>query len=371
MKKLKQPIFFHPAKSKKHPFSFCQSANNAYICKCECWHCQANEDTTVMKYALLPDEKPRRLTFYLAMEEYLARKVGDCEWFFMWQVKPTVIFGRHQLMENEVNMNYCRAHGIETYRRKSGGGCVYADMGNVMLSYVTSSKDMHLTYNRYVNLVALALWKMGVEAKVSGRNDILIDGRKVSGSAFHRMPEGSIVHGTLLYDTQMEHMVGSLTPSGEKLQSKGVASVRQHITLLREHTGKSLPEVMAVLRSTFCDGEQRLTDADVERIETLEQDYLSTDFILGNNPRHTILRHRRVEGVGSMEARMEIKNNLVKAITLTGDFFHTGDVETILQPLRGIPFTREAIEAALPEDLGKTIRNLTREQFIQLLIPNE
>ena len=97
MKKLKQPIFFHPAKSKKHPFSFCQSANNAYICKCECWHCQANEDTTVMKYALLPDEKPRRLTFYLAMEEYLARKVGDCEWFFMWQVKPTVIFGRHQL----------------------------------------------------------------------------------------------------------------------------------------------------------------------------------------------------------------------------------------------------------------------------------
>lgn len=323
-----------------------------------------------MKYVLLPDEKPHRLTFYLAMEEYLVRKVGDFDLFFMWQVRPTVIFGRHQLMENEVNMDYCRTHGIETYRRKSGGGCVYADMGNVMLSYVTSDKDMHLTYNRYVNLVALALWKLGVEAKVSGRNDVLIEGRKVSGSAFHRMPGGSIVHGTLLYDTQMEHMVGSLTPSGEKLQSKGVESVRQHITLLREHTEKSLPEVMAVFRSTFCDGEQCLTNADVESIEALEQDYLSADFIHGSNPRHTILRRLRVEGVGSMEARLEINHNVVKTITLTGDFFHTGDVETILQPLHGIPFTHEAIKAALPDDLGGAIRNLTREQFLQLLAPD-
>ena len=105
-----------------------------------------------MQYIALPDEKTRRLSFYLAMEEYVARRLNtadDC--FFMWQVKPTVIFGRNQLIEAEVNLEFCRKKGIETYRRKSGGGCVYADMSNVMFSYVTRDEQVNLTFNRYIN----------------------------------------------------------------------------------------------------------------------------------------------------------------------------------------------------------------------------
>ena len=104
----------------------------------------------------------RRLSFYLAMEEYVARRLNtgdDC--FFMWQVEPTVIFGRNQLIENEVNLDYCRQRGIATFRRKSGGGCVYADMGNVMLSYVTRDENVHFTFNKYINLVALVLYMTG------------------------------------------------------------------------------------------------------------------------------------------------------------------------------------------------------------------
>ena len=90
-----------------------------------------------MKYISLPDQHTRRLSFYLAMEEYVARHLSEPDCFFMWQVEPSVIFGRNQVMENEVNIDYCRANGIHIYRRKSGGGCVYADMDNVMLSLVT------------------------------------------------------------------------------------------------------------------------------------------------------------------------------------------------------------------------------------------
>ena len=95
---------------------------------------QKNE---TMIYVALPTNQNRRLTFYLAMEEYVARHFDGNDYFFMWQVEPTVIFGRNQLIENEVNMDYCHKHGINTFRRKSGGGCVYADMDNIMFSYIT------------------------------------------------------------------------------------------------------------------------------------------------------------------------------------------------------------------------------------------
>ena len=96
-----------------------------------------------MRYIVLKgDQGARRLSFYLAMEEYVARHIDEDDLFFMWQVRPTVIFGRNQSLENEVNVDYCRANEIEMYRRKSGGGCVYADMGNVMLSYI-SKEETH------------------------------------------------------------------------------------------------------------------------------------------------------------------------------------------------------------------------------------
>ena len=141
-----------------------------------------------MIYIALPEtDTIRRLSFYLATEEHVARHMDLDEAFFMWQVNPSVIFGRNQLIENEVNIDYCRSHNIETYRRKSGGGCVYADRSNVMFSYVTKDENVSLTFNRYVNLVALVLCRLGIDARATGRNDILIDGRKVSGNAFYHV----------------------------------------------------------------------------------------------------------------------------------------------------------------------------------------
>ena len=227
-----------------------------------------------MKYIALPNEKERRLSFYLAMEEWVARRLDEPECFFMWQVAPTVIFGRNQVMENEVNVDYCHKKGIQMFRRKSGGGCVYADKGNVMLSYVCDGDNVGFTFNKFINMLLLVLRRMGVEATSTSHNDVMIGERKVSGTAFYHLPGRNIVHSTFLYDTDMENMLHAITPSREKLQRKGVESVRQRITLLKDYTDMSLEEVKSLIRTTLCVGERVLTLSEVDEIERLEEKYL-------------------------------------------------------------------------------------------------
>jgi lipoic acid synthetase/lipoate-protein ligase A len=232
-----------------------------------------------MKYLLLPETKDRSLAFYLAMEEYVARQMDESDCFFMWQVKPSVIFGRNQVVENEVNVDYCRANGISMYRRKSGGGCVYADMDNLMLSYVSADGNVNFAFHKFINMVLLVLRKMGVEATGTSHNDVLIGGSKVCGTACYHVCGKSIVHSTMLYDTNMQHMTHAITPSQEKLQKKGIESVRQRITLLKDHTTMSLDEIKTLIRNTLCTDERLLTASEVADIEQLEQSYLEQEFI--------------------------------------------------------------------------------------------
>ena len=232
-----------------------------------------------MKYIALPTKENRQLSFYLAMEEYVARHMKEPDCFFMWQVAPTVIFGRNQVVENEVNLEYCREHDIRVVRRKSGGGCVYADMDNLMLSMVTDGDNVGFTFNRFVTMIQLALHKIGVSATSTAHNDIMIGDRKVCGTAFYQLPGRSIVHSTMLYDTNMQHMLNAITPSAEKLEKKGIQSVRQRITLLKDHTSLSLDEIKQKIRDTLCDGDLVLTEEQVAGIEEIEQTYLKQDFI--------------------------------------------------------------------------------------------
>ena len=232
-----------------------------------------------MKYVALPFTGTRRLSFFLAMEEYVARHLDESDSFFMWQVEPTVILGRNQVVENEVNLDYCREHGIHVVRRKSGGGCVYADMDNVMLSFVTSEENVGIAFNHFVNMVLLVFRKMGIEATGSTHNDIMIGDRKVCGTACYHVNRRSIVHSTLLYDTNMAHMLHAITPGPEKLEKKGIQSVRQRITFLKDYTSLGLDEVKTLIRDTLCVDERMLTAEEVAGIEQLEQQYLREDFI--------------------------------------------------------------------------------------------
>lgn len=323
-----------------------------------------------MVYIQLPNEEERQLSFYLAMEEYVARETDVRDAFFIWQVEPSVIFGRNQLIENEVNIGYCKRNGVRMFRRKSGGGCVYADKSNMMLSFITSSDYVCLTYNRYIMMVVEALRKIGIDARANGRNDIMIEGRKVSGNAFYHIPGRSIVHGTMLYDTDMRNMTACITPDDEKLLSKGVKSVRQHIALLKDYTTMSLDEIRESIIKSICDSTLTLREEDIEKISNIEKEYLSEEFIYGNNPRYTLTRKRRIEGVGTIEARMEVKNGTIRDIDLKGDFFLTGDIDIIRKALKGKQLVKEQVVAALPDNIGDIIMNLGKEEMAEVLTEN-
>ena len=233
-----------------------------------------------MTYVALPMKELRRLSFYLAMEEYVARNLNlDEDLFFLWQVEPSVIFGRHQVIENEVNLDYCRDHNIQFFRRKSGGGCVYADMSNVMMSYITRSDEVTTTFSHYMAMICSMLQELGLEATSTQNNDILIGERKVSGNAYYHIPGHSIVHGTMLFDTDMEHMLHAITPPQVKLDKHGVQSVRQRITLLREHTHLTIDAFKTYVREHLCNKELLLTAEDILSIEALEQEYLCHSFL--------------------------------------------------------------------------------------------
>lgn len=230
----------------------------------------------MMKNIILSDKKERSLAFYLAMEEFVARTIED-EAFFVWRVAPTVIIGRNQDLEAEVNLDYCRKHGVKVVRRKSGGGCVYSDMGNIMISFISRRGEVQEVFDRYLSSFTACLRSLGLKAEKSGRNDILVDGRKVSGNAFHQLPDRSIVHGTLLYDTDFDALETAIRPPVEKLERHGVASVRQRVENLKEYLDcKIMPSVEELERyivDYFCDGVIELCDENTDEIEKNSSEY--------------------------------------------------------------------------------------------------
>jgi lipoic acid synthetase/lipoate-protein ligase A len=152
-------------------------------------------------------------------------------------------------------------------------------MDNLMWSFITSEENVNFAFNRFINMVLLVLRKMGIEATGTSHNDVMIGDRKVCGTACYHLEGRSIVHSTMLYDTNMEHMLHAITPSREKLQKKGISSVRQRITLLKDYTSLSLDDVKTPIRETLCQGSRMLTHAEVADIETLEKTYLKEEFI--------------------------------------------------------------------------------------------
>ena len=180
------------------------------------------------------------LQAYLDAEQALAahfaemtNKQQQAGLFMVWQSPPTVIYGRNQVAEQEVNLDFCRKRGIAVVQRKSGGGCVYSDPGNVMVSMIVRPGPVEEVFPRQMERIAGFLRSLGLAAEVSGRNDILVDGRKVSGNAYCKTPTADIVHGTLLFDVDFDILERAITPSAEKLGRHGVASVRSRVDNLR------------------------------------------------------------------------------------------------------------------------------------------
>ena len=328
-----------------------------------------------MKYILLP--KPdtiHQLPFYFAVEEYVARHYTDDDYFMGWRVNPTVMLGRNQLIDNEVNTDYCKEHKIDIFRRKSGGGCIYADKGCIQFSYISRSVNANKAFADYMQRMADLLKGLKIDAQLSGRNDILINGTKVSGCAFYQLSNRSVLHNSLLFDTQLDHLSNALTPAKEKLQSKGVASVRQRVTNVATYTQLDILAFMDYVRQEMCGTEVlELTEEDMKGVAEIEKELSSDNFVYGKNPKYSLVRKHRFEGVGTLEAHIELKNNIIGSINMVGDYFLLGDIDhDFLSLLKGCEFTREAVEERLEDiDLSTIIRGLKLRQFLRLLFGRE
>lgn len=328
-----------------------------------------------MKYILLP--KPdtiHQLPFYFAIEEYVARHYTDDDYFMGWRVNPTVMLGRNQLIDNEVNTDYCKEHKIDIFRRKSGGGCIYADKGCIQFSYISRSVNANKAFADYMQRMADLLKGLKIDAQLSGRNDILINETKVSGCAFYQLSNRSVLHNSLLFDTQLDHLSNALTPAKEKLQSKGVASVRQRVTNIATYTQLDILAFMDYVRQEMCGTEVlELTEEDMKGVAEIEKELSSDDFVYGKNPKYSLVRKHRFEGVGTLEAHIELKNNIIGSINMMGDYFLLGDIDhDFLSLLKGCEFTREAVEERLEDlDLSTIIRGLKLRQFLRLLFGRE
>lgn len=170
---------------------------------------------------------------YLALEAEMVKTIAEPT-LFTWIVEPTVIYGRHQLREQEVNEAYCASHGVRVVQRQSGGGCVYADRGNLMVSFVSPSTHSQEVFDAFLALLSGALRDLGYDAVTTAHNDVLVAGRKVSGTACYTTPTGTVVHASMLYDVNLDALEQAITPSEAKLAKHAVSSVRQRVRNLRD-----------------------------------------------------------------------------------------------------------------------------------------
>lgn len=333
-----------------------------------------------MKHPVLCDNAVRPLPFYLAMEEWVAEELPAADYFFAWRVHPTVICGRNQDIEAEVALDYCRAEGIDVVRRRSGGGCVYADMNNWMFSYITPSTGVEATFGRYTSMIAAMLGSLGFEARATGRNDLVIGDRKVAGNAFYSLPGRSIVHGTMLCDIDFGRMARAITPSKAKMQSKAVTSVASRVTSLKaEGLTMTVEEFGRYAVDFLTRGDDILVDAvAVARIERRALAYRDPEYFRGRRrtaesdaPRPDIERTAYIEGTGQVTALLYLDTaRRIRNVVFTGDFFVLGDLEgELAAQLRSVEYSEDALSRAIaamhPE---RVIAGLTGEKLLRLLI---
>ena len=266
--------------------------------------------------------------FNLAAEQHVFEALPrDRSYLMLWQNDNAVIIGKYQNTLAEINKPFVDAHGIRVVRRLSGGGAVYHDLGNLNFTFITDAGDLEtLDLHLFCQPIVSAL--AGVEAEVNGRNDITIDGKKFSGNAQYLRGGRIMHHGTLLFDSDLSIVSQALAVDEEKIRAKGLRSVRSRVNNIRHCLPQpcSLPEFRQLLLETYVQesgGESyRLSDEDLAAIERLRENrYARWDWNYGKSPECTLLRRRRFEGCGTVEAQLLLENGRIAALRFQGDFF--------------------------------------------------
>ncbi|MDD3312141.1 lipoate--protein ligase [Pseudodesulfovibrio sp.] len=313
-------------------------------------------------------------TFNLAAEEWLMTRTGD-EIFMLWRNQPAVIVGRNQNTLSEIDEDFTRSRGIPVVRRMSGGGAVFHDLGNINFTFIQNgSPEGGLDFQRFTAPIQRALLSMGVHAEFSGRNDLLIEGRKFSGNAQHFHRNRVLHHGTLLFASDMTDLSGALRVDPEKYRDKAVKSVRSRVTNISSH----LPEPMEVTAfitalMAFVSGSadqagMALSNEETLAIEQLaEERYRTWDWNFGSSPAYNFSRRTRTPG-GLLDVHLYVKKGVITEVRLYGDYFGVRDVGPLEALVRGSRHDRAALAERLADvALDDYLHGVTLPVFIDCL----
>ncbi|MFP7699572.1 lipoate--protein ligase [Candidatus Phytoplasma pyri] len=322
----------------------------------------------LIKYNRKNDFKPY---FYFALEEYILSNLLSKEqeaFFFMWQIHGIVI-GKNQIIENEVNLDFLKKNNIPIFRRPTGGGCVYNDPQVPLFSIVVRKKDKNFNFKIYLQKIIDVFKDLGVNLHFSGRNDILLNDKKVSGSSFMQTKNGMIMHGTLLYDCDVETMVRSLNPNDEKLISKGIDSVKSRITNLKDYIKNiSQKQLHKILEIKLTDKEYILSSKQVFEVESLSKKYMTKEWLYFQHPEYSKILKKRFSW-GYLEILLFLKDGKITKMNLVGDFFHKSDnLQLFIEKFEGSLYSLKFLEKILAQnDISEYILDASNKDFISLL----
>ncbi|WP_432409151.1 lipoate--protein ligase [Wukongibacter sp. M2B1] len=313
--------------------------------------------------------------YNFALEEYLMTEAKKDSYIFFYIHKPSIIVGKHQNTIEEINKEFVEENGIIVARRLSGGGAVYHDEGNLNFSFIQKAQKQDVNnFEKFTRPIINALKELGVEAELSGRNDILVDGKKISGNAQYYKKGIILSHGTLLFNSDMTNLSKALKVKDLKIKSKGIKSVRSRVVNIKDYIENEmsifeLKEFILNYISENVDIEEYvLNERELKRITEIAEEKFSTwDWIWGNSPEYEIQKIDKFP-CGLIDIRLNIKNSKIKDCKIYGDFFTKRNIEELETFLHDKTYEKESIKRDMKNiDLSDYFHDLDLEEFIEFL----
>lgn len=319
----------------------------------------------------------------LAIETFLLQEMPLEEPILLFYInEPSIIIGRNQNTIEEINREYVEEHGIHVVRRLSGGGAVYHDFGNLNFSFIMPDDgDSFRDFAKVTKPIIQALHGLGISgAELKGRNDLVIDGLKFSGNAMYATNGRMFAHGTIMFDSDIDEVVNALKVKKEKIESKGIKSIRSRVTNIKpflpeEKQGMTTEEFREdILLKIFGVSSvedvktYELTEKDWEKINQIsEQYYRNWDWNYGKSPDFNFSRQKRFS-IGSIEVHLNVSEGIIGDVKIFGDFFGLGDIKDVEQVLTGIKYDKATLQEAVETiDIKKYFGAIEAQDLLELL----
>lgn len=311
--------------------------------------------------------------YNLAFEQFILENCFEGNYVILWQNDNTIVIGRNQNAEEEINRTFVESHGITVIRRMTGGGAVYHDLGNLNYSFITDY-DETTTMETFNAPVCRALKNLGLNAESSGRNDILIDGKKVSGVAQRIYKNRILHHGCILFEANMDIVSKALNADPYKFKSKSVKSVSSRVANINDMLDKkiTLNEFKSIIKNELLAGsagEINLPESSLNIVrEIADTKYRSWEWNYGHSPEYSFQSRKRFPQ-GTLDARFNVKNGMIEDAVFYGDFMAQKDNTEAVNALLGVRFERDAVQHVLEkiEDIEKMFGGISAENIADVI----